>query len=72
MQKMRRCRKHMIRATYTPKVCNSSGVTQSTKAKVIDTGVLCNTMKTDRGNLSSEDDSYFSDAEGEEAKTIYM
>ena len=69
MQKLRRCRKHIIRAT--PKVCNSSGVTQSTKA--IDAGVFYNSiMKTDRGNLSSEDDSYFSNAEDEEAGTVYV
>ena len=66
MQKSRRCRKHVIRAT--PKVCNSSVVTQSTKA--FDTRLFHNTTKTDRGNLSSEDDSYFSNAEDEEVETI--
>lgn len=52
------------------KADSSSVVTRSTK--VINTNVFDNTRKTDYGNLSSEDDTYFSNAEDEEAGSIYI
>ena len=59
MQKLKRCRKY----TVALKARVNSSVTRSNK--VIDASVFDNPIKVDNGNLSSEDDSYFSNAEDE-------
>ena len=58
MQKSKRCRKYVCRATS-----KASTVTRSNK--IINDNVFDNAAKKDSGNLSSEDDSYFSNTEEE-------
>ena len=61
MQKSKRCRKYVCRAT--PKASVNSTVTRSNK--IINANVFDKAVKKDNENLSSEDDSYFSNTEEE-------
>ena len=60
MQKSKRCRKYVCQATSK---AYDSTITRS--SKVINGSVFNNAIKRDAGNLSSEDDSYFSNVEDE-------
>jgi len=59
MQKSKQCRKHLVPALS--KAGSNSTTKKSTK--MINTNLFSETMKVDNGNLSSEDDNYFSDTE---------
>lgn len=61
MQKSKRYRKYVCRATSKAGV--NSTVTRSNK--IINGNVFDNAVRKDNGNLSSEDDSYFSNTEEE-------
>ena len=61
MQKSKRCRNYVCQAASKTSV--NSTVTRS--KKIINANVFDNAVKKDNGNLSSEDDSYFSNTDEE-------
>jgi len=61
MQKLRRCRRHVTRAT--PSSDGENAVVKKTTCNLISgMDVLSKIVKVDDGNLSSDSDEYFSDA----------
>ncbi|XP_065916403.1 uncharacterized protein [Dysidea avara] len=64
MQKLRRCRRHVTRATASSNSDGENSVVKKTTCNLISgAGVFRNTVKVDDGNLSSDNDEYFSDTE---------
>lgn len=61
MQKAKRYRKYTAKATS--KAGSNSSIMK--KTEIINSKVFDNAVKIDNGNLSSEDDSYFSNTEDE-------